>query len=53
MIERSQHEGILTFRLAHGKVSAIDVELLDALLRELPGVASSRTDRGRAGGPGR
>jgi len=37
MIERSQHEGILTLRLAHGKVSAIDVELLDALLRELDG----------------
>jgi enoyl-CoA hydratase len=39
MIERSQHEGILTLRLVHGKVSAIDVELLDALLRELDGVA--------------
>src|SRR5262249_3519948 len=40
MIERSQHEGILTLRLAHGKASAIDVELLDALLRELEGVAT-------------
>jgi enoyl-CoA hydratase len=39
MIERSQHDGILTLRLAHGKASAIDVELLDALLRELDGVA--------------
>src|SRR5215475_971404 len=39
MIERSQHEGILTLRLAHGKASAIDIELLDALLRELDGVA--------------
>jgi enoyl-CoA hydratase len=39
MIERSQHEGILTLRLAHGKASAIDVELLEALLRELDGVA--------------
>jgi enoyl-CoA hydratase len=38
MIERSQHDGILTLRLAHGKASAIDVELLDALLRELDGV---------------
>jgi enoyl-CoA hydratase len=38
MIERSQHEGILTLRLAHGKVSALDVELLDALIRELDGV---------------
>jgi enoyl-CoA hydratase len=38
MIERSLHEGILTIRLAHGKASAIDVELLDALLRELDGL---------------
>ena len=38
MIERSQHEGILTLRLAHGKASALDVELLDALLRELDAV---------------
>jgi enoyl-CoA hydratase len=40
MIERSQHDGILTLRLAHGKVSAIDVELLDVLVRELDGVAN-------------
>jgi enoyl-CoA hydratase len=40
MIERSQHEGILTLRLAHGKASAIDVELLDGLLHELDGVAA-------------
>jgi enoyl-CoA hydratase len=39
MIERSEHEGILTLRLAHGKASALDVELLDTLLRELDGVA--------------
>jgi enoyl-CoA hydratase len=39
MIERSLHEGILTLRLAHGKASAIDVELLDALVRELDGLA--------------
>jgi enoyl-CoA hydratase len=38
MIERSQHEGILTLRLAHGKANALDVELLEALLRELDGV---------------
>jgi enoyl-CoA hydratase len=38
MIARSQHEGILTLRLAHGKANALDVELLDALLRELDGV---------------
>jgi enoyl-CoA hydratase len=34
MIERSLQEGVLTLRLAHGKASALDVELLDALLRE-------------------
>src|SRR4051812_22503253 len=39
MIERTQQDGVLTLRLAHGKVSALDVELLDALLRELDGVA--------------
>jgi enoyl-CoA hydratase len=38
MIERSQHEGIRTLRLAHGKASALDVELLEALLAELDGV---------------
>jgi enoyl-CoA hydratase len=38
MIERSQHEGIRTLRLAHGKASALDVELLDALQGELDGV---------------
>ena len=37
MIERSQQDGILTLRLAHGKASALDVELLDALLREFDG----------------
>jgi enoyl-CoA hydratase len=39
MIVRSQYEGILTLRLAHGKASALDVELLDALLRELDEIA--------------
>jgi enoyl-CoA hydratase len=39
MIERSQHDGILTLRLAHGKASALDVELLSALIRELEGIA--------------
>src|SRR5262249_55068910 len=39
MIARSQHEGVLTLRLAHGKASALDVELLDALARELDGAA--------------
>ena len=40
MIERTVQEGILTLRLAHGKASALDVELLDALLRELEGVST-------------
>jgi enoyl-CoA hydratase len=40
MIDRSLYEGILTLRLAHGKASALDVELLDALLHELEGVAT-------------
>jgi enoyl-CoA hydratase len=40
MIARSQHEGVLTLRLAHGKASALDVELLDALARELDGAAA-------------
>jgi enoyl-CoA hydratase len=39
MIARSQLEGVLTLRLAHGKVSALDVELLEALTRELDGAA--------------
>jgi enoyl-CoA hydratase len=37
MIARSQHDGVLTLRLAHGKASALDAELLNALLRELDG----------------
>jgi enoyl-CoA hydratase len=39
VIERTLQDGILTVRLAHGKASALDVELLDALLRELDGAA--------------
>ncbi len=39
MIECSQQDGILTVRLAHGKASALDVELLDALQHELDSVA--------------
>jgi enoyl-CoA hydratase len=38
MIERTLHEGILTLRLAHGKVNALDVELVEALMREIEGV---------------
>ena len=39
MIARSEHEVVLTLRLAHGKASALDVELLDTLARELDGAA--------------
>jgi enoyl-CoA hydratase len=35
MIEREQNPGILTLRLAHGKASAMDVELCQALIDEL------------------
>lgn len=35
MIEKTLEDGILTLRLAHGKASALDVELLDALAAEL------------------
>src|SRR5262245_25785640 len=35
MIERSEHDGIVTLRLAHGKASALDIELLEAILGEL------------------
>jgi enoyl-CoA hydratase len=43
MIARDEQEGVLTLRLAHGKASALDVELLDALVRELDGVAEDVT----------
>jgi enoyl-CoA hydratase len=39
MIERSNIDGFLTLRLAHGKASALDVELLEALLREFDAIA--------------
>lgn len=35
MIERTLDNGILTLRLAHGKASAVDLELIEALAREL------------------
>src|SRR5262249_26476568 len=40
MIERTLNDGLLTLRLAHGKASALDVELLEGLLRELEGPAA-------------
>lgn len=33
MIERTDHDGIVTLRLAHGKVSAFDIELCEGLAR--------------------
>jgi enoyl-CoA hydratase len=42
MIEREEHEGIVTLRLAHGKVSAMDAELIEALLAELRRLEGAR-----------
>lgn len=42
MIERDLQDGILTLRLAHGKASALDVEFLEALIRELDAAADAR-----------
>ena len=42
MIERDIQDGILTLRLAHGKASALDVEFLEALIRELDAAADAR-----------
>ena len=42
MIERDLRDGILTLRLAHGKASAMDVELLEALGRELEDTGNAR-----------
>lgn len=42
MIERELDDGILTLRLAHGKASALDVELLEALGREIQELQGAR-----------
>lgn len=42
MIDRTESNDILTLTLAHGKASAMDVELLDALHRELTDAAEAR-----------
>jgi len=42
LIEREEREGIVTLRLAHGKVSALDAELTEALIRELDAAADAR-----------
>lgn len=41
MIERERVDRILTLRLAHGKASAMDVELCEALIRELDAAEKS------------
>jgi len=42
MIERSESDGIVTLRLNHGKASAIDVELFEALRDQLDACANAR-----------
>jgi len=41
MIDREQNKDILTLRLAHGKASAMDLELCEALIRELKDAETS------------
>jgi enoyl-CoA hydratase len=42
LIEREERDGIVTLRLAHGKASALDVELLQALVDALDAAADAR-----------
>jgi enoyl-CoA hydratase len=42
MIERSDNNGIVILRLAHGKASAMDLELAEALLSAIDGAAGAR-----------
>ena len=41
MIERESSDGILTLRLAHGKANALDLELCEAIRRELDAAAAA------------
>jgi enoyl-CoA hydratase len=41
MIEREERDEVVTLRLAHGKASALDLELIEALQAELAEIASS------------
>lgn len=43
MIERSDSNGIVTLRLAHGKASALDIELMEGLARAIAEVALDDT----------
>ena len=45
MLDRDLSNGILTLRLAHGKASALDLELCQALQREVEAAAESREVR--------
>ena len=42
MIEHETNDGIVTLRLAHGKASALDVELCEAITRSLNDAADAR-----------
>lgn len=42
MIERTESGGIVTLRLAHGKVSAMDIELCEELRRQLDALRDAR-----------
>ncbi|HEY6141744.1 MAG TPA: enoyl-CoA hydratase/isomerase family protein [Thermoanaerobaculia bacterium] len=42
MIERADSDGIVTLRLNHGNASALDIELVEALQRELTAAADAR-----------
>src|SRR5438093_2552341 len=46
MLQRSLSHGIVTLRLAHGKASALDLELCEALQREIEAAAESHDIRG-------
>ena len=43
MIERTEQDGITTLRLAHGKASALDIELVEGLAREIAEITLSDT----------
>jgi len=42
LIEREERDGIVTLRLAHGKASAMDVELLQAFIEALDAASDAR-----------
>src|ERR1041385_4600928 len=42
LIEREERDGIVILRLAHGKASAMDVELMEALIAALDAASDAR-----------